>query len=84
MLLHTIFLEKIDTLHKVSILPRGRLRWDTMPPRPMKSFPTGEMNCLGTHHRPARRSSGRRNRLGEITTGASNDLERPALAHRIV
>ncbi|GMV64701.1 MAG: ATP-dependent zinc metalloprotease FtsH [Candidatus Hinthialibacteria bacterium] len=79
------FLEELDPLHKVSILPRGRALGYTMHLPTDDKFLTGRNELLGTITALLGGRVAEEIALGEITTGASNDLERAtALAHRIV
>jgi cell division protease FtsH len=79
------FLEELDPLHKVSILPRGRALGYTMHLPTDDKFLTGRGELLGTITALLGGRVAEELALGEITTGASNDLERAtALAHRIV
>lgn len=79
------FLEELDPLHKVSILPRGRALGYTMHLPADDKFLTGRNELHGTITALLGGRVAEEIALGEITTGASNDLERAtALAHRIV
>jgi cell division protease FtsH len=79
------YLEELDPLHKVSILPRGRALGYTMHLPTDDKFLTGRSELLGTITALLGGRVAEEIALGEITTGASNDLERATeLAHRIV
>jgi cell division protease FtsH len=79
------FLEELDPLHKVSILPRGRALGYTMHLPTEDKYLTGRLELMGTITGLLGGRVAEELALGEITTGASNDLERAtALSHRIV
>ncbi|NUN96386.1 MAG: ATP-dependent zinc metalloprotease FtsH [Candidatus Omnitrophica bacterium] len=78
-------LDELDPLHKVSILPRGRALGYTMHLPTDDKFLTSKGELLGTITALLGGRVAEEIALGEITTGASNDLERATeLAHRIV
>jgi cell division protease FtsH len=79
------YLEELDPLHKVSILPRGRALGYTMHLPTDDKFLTARTELFGTITALLGGRVAEEIALGEITTGASNDLERATeLAHRIV
>jgi cell division protease FtsH len=79
------FLEELDPLHKVSILPRGRALGYTMHLPTDDKFLTGRNELFGTITALLGGRVAEELAIGEITTGASNDLERATeLVHRIV
>jgi len=79
------FLEELDPLHKVSILPRGHALGYTMHLPTDDKFLTGKKELLGTITALMGGRVAEEIAIGEITTGASNDLVRATeLVHRIV
>ena len=79
------FLDELDPLHKVSILPRGRALGYTMHLPTDDKFLTGKKELLGTITALLGGRVSEELAIGEITTGASNDLERSSeMAHKIV
>ena len=79
------FLDELDPLHKVSILPRGAALGYTMHLPTDDKFLNSRKELLGTITALLGGRAAEELAIGEITTGASNDLERStALAHRIV
>jgi cell division protease FtsH len=79
------FLDELDPLHKVSILPRGRALGYTMHLPTEDKYLTGKQELLGTITALLGGRVSEEIAIGEITTGASNDLERASeMAHRIV
>jgi cell division protease FtsH len=80
-----LYLEELDPLHKVSILPRGRALGYTMHLPTEDKYLTGKTELLGTITGLLGGRVAEEIAIGEITTGASNDLVRATeLAHRIV
>lgn len=78
-------LDEVDPLHKVSILPRGQALGYTMHLPTEDKYLVSRKNLLGLIVTLLGGRAAEDLVIGEITTGAANDLQRATeLAHRIV
>ncbi len=80
-----LFIDEIDPLHKVSILPRGRALGYTMHLPMDDKYLTGKKEMLGTITALLGGRAAEMLIFEEVTTGAQNDLDRVTqIAHRMV
>jgi cell division protease FtsH len=80
-----LYVDEIDPLHKVSILPRGHALGYTMQLPMDDKYLTSKPELLGNITALLGGRVAEELTFGEVTTGASNDLERAtAITHRMV